>query len=269
MKDPSQISNSNDIIQNQGKRKDELDKLEKPIEIIGNSNVMKYISSITNLKLYTEALDFLETNFLNFNNLNKDTTLKSFIFDCKKAINIPVNSISGVNSEHIVDKYNKLYQLLSGQNVIISGKVINANRHPQGIAFCMDLLAKKFVLQGDLMVSSNPESAFCYASVIISLWNDFPVFEKLVLAYFYKFCPYLVPYYIPRQVGESDEEFYIKQGYQYKDGQVEKQDKFLKRMTGIMRLYAAILVTKPKKGQQNIPHGIQYGWRWLTSLFKT
>ncbi|KAJ8936667.1 hypothetical protein NQ314_012207 [Rhamnusium bicolor] len=132
----------------------------------------------------------------------------------------------------------------------------------------MNLLAKKFVLQGDLMVSSNPESAFCYASVIISLWNEFPLFGKLVLAYFYKFCPYLVPYYIPRQVGESDEDFYIKQGYQYNDGQIEKQDKFLKRMTGITRLYSALLIVKSKKGQNITPLNIHHGWNWLSSLLK-
>ncbi|KAJ8947887.1 hypothetical protein NQ318_010033 [Aromia moschata] len=86
------------------------------------------------------------------------------------------------------------------------------------------------------------------------------------MAYFYRFCPYLVPYYIPRQVGESDEEFYKRQGYQYNEGQIEKQDKFLKRMTGIMRLYSAILITKPKKGQVKRPHSLRNGWRWLSSL---
>nr|CAI5867818.1 unnamed protein product [Callosobruchus analis] len=174
-------------------------------------------------------------------------------FDCKKAVNIPVNSLSGVNSEHILDKYNKLHNLLNGQDVM-------------GIAFCMNLLAKKFILQGDLMVAGNPESAFCYATVILSLWNDFPDFGKLILAHFYKSCPYLVPYYIPREQGESDENYYLKQGYQYVDGQIERQDKFLRRMTGIMRLYASILISKPKRGQAKSPYTLKEGWRWIASL---
>lgn len=196
-----------------------------------SSSLTQYVS-LTNIKMYTEIMDFLEEHTKSFNNLEVDNSQKQFKFECKKAINTPVNSLSGINSNHILDKYNRLRTLLSGQNVIVGEKRINASSHPEGIAFCMDLLAKKFVLQGDVMVSSNPESAFCYATVIVSLWNDFPTFGKLVLAYFYKFCPYLVPYYIPRQVGETDEEFYIKQGYQYVDGQIERQDKFLKRMTG-------------------------------------
>ncbi|KAJ8925487.1 hypothetical protein NQ315_009325 [Exocentrus adspersus] len=232
-----------------------------------NSNITKYVS-LSNLKMYTEIMDFWEKHSESFKILEQDTSLKQFKFECKKAINTPVNSLSGINSSHILDKYNRLYKLLSGQTVIVGEKQINASRHPQGIAFCMDLLAKKFVLQGDLMVSSNPESAFCYATVIISLWNDFPVFGNLVLAYFYKFCPYLVPYYIPRQVGESDEEYYTKQGYQYVDGQIEKQDKFLKRMTGIMRLYSAVLIVKPKRGQNTTPHNIKHGWRLLSSILK-
>jgi len=149
---------------------------------------------------------------------------------------------------------------------MVSNKEVNAARHPQGIPFCMDLLAKQFVLQGDLMVSSNPESAFCYASVILSLWNDFPDFGRLLLAYFYEMCPYLVPYYIPKQVGETDEEFYRKLGYQYSNGEVERQDKFLKRMTGIMKLYFAIMIAKPKRGQSMSPYNLRHGWKWLASL---
>ena len=39
-------------------------------------------------------------------------------------------------------------------------------------------------------------------------------------------------------------------GYAYEsDGQVEKQDKYLKRMSGFTRLYAAIIATPPLRGQ--------------------
>lgn len=243
-------------------------EINKSPDVSANLNkITKYVS-INDLQTYTELMDFLQKYRQSFKELEDDNSLKVFKFDCKKAINIPVNALSGVNSEHILDKYRKLNRLLAGQSVVINDKEVNASKHPQGIAFCTDLLAKKFVLQGDLMVSSNPESAFCYASVILSLWNDFPDFGKLLLAYFYKMCPYLVPYYIPRQVGDSDEEFYIKQGYLYKDGEVEKQDKFLKRMTGILRLYFAILISKPKKGQITSPHNLKHGWKWLVSFLR-
>lgn len=65
-----------------------------------------------------------------------------------------------------------------GKNVEVAGTVVNTSNHPQGLPFCMDLLAKKFVLQGDLMISGNPEAAFSYAAVIIALWNRNPNFGK-------------------------------------------------------------------------------------------
>ena len=49
-------------------------------------------------------------------------------------------------------------------------------------------------------------------------------------------------------------------GYRYVDGEVEQQDKFLRRMSGLMRLYAAIIVTPGS------PHGPGQGWRWLAQV---
>lgn len=150
--------------------------------------------------------------------------------------------------------------------MLLGDNRIDLLKHPQAVAFCTDLLAKKFVLQGDLMVSNKPEIAFLYGAVIVALWNDFPDFGKLLLAYFYKDCPYLVPWYVPRSTGEPNEEYFINQGYKYTDGVIEKQDKFLKRMTGIMRLYSAIFVTKAKRGQTGNPHGMKEAWRWFASI---
>lgn len=234
-----------------------------------NNKLTKYVS-LNNLKIYTETIETLERHTQSYQALATDAALKQFKFDCKKAVNVPVNAISAVNTEHLLDKYVRLHKLLSGQTVVVNEKNVNVSQHPQGVAFCMDLLASKLVLQGDLMISSQPEAAFCYATIIVSLWNDFPPLGELILGHFYKSCPYLVPYYIPRNVDESDEEFYKKQGYQYNgNGEVEKQDKFLKRMTGIVRLYAAILITKPKRSQNNvISHNLSNGWRLMASLLR-
>jgi nucleoporin GLE1 len=51
------------------------------------------------------------------------------------------------------------------------------------------------------------------------------------------------------------------------DGTVETQDKFLRRMSGLMRLYAAIMVTTPPQGANTPhPHGLLYAWRWLARV---
>ncbi len=53
-------------------------------------------------------------------------------------------------------------------------------------------------------------------------------------------------------------------GYNYTDGVIEKQDKFLKRMTGVMRLYAALMVAPVVRGEH--PHGVENAWSWLTQI---
>ncbi|KAL3288031.1 hypothetical protein HHI36_002483 [Cryptolaemus montrouzieri] len=253
------------------------DNVEKPVSN-NISSEQTQISLVTsplhnnvsksNFKWYSDIIDFQEKYSESFNELADHNKLKQFRFDCKKAINLSVNAISAVSSQHLHDKYVKLSNLIRGQNVVIGDFKINASQHPRGIQYCIDLLAKKFVLQGDLMVSSNPEAAFSFATVIISLWNECPDFGKILLAYFYKECPYLVPFYIPRAVDQTDEDFYMSWGYKYVDGQIEKQDKFLKRMTGIMRLYFAILISFPVHGQKGNPHNIKVAWTWFVSVLK-
>lgn len=229
------------------------------------SVIEKYCSR-ANLKQLSELQEFLNTYRQSYKQFAEDGSLKQYKFDLKKAVNIPVNAISAVNARHLLDKYERLHNLLAGRLVIVGDAQIVATKHPQAIAFCMDLVAEKFVLQGDLLISSNPEAAFNYAAVIVALWNDFPDFGKLVLAHFYEVCPYLVPWYAPRTADQTTEDYYKSQGYKYIDGVPEKQDKFLKRMTGIMRLYSAIFITKPKRGQNKNPHGINEAWRWIASI---
>lgn len=109
--------------------------------------------------------------------------------------------------------------------------------------------------------------AFSVSAVAIALWKDFPDFGELLLAYFNETCPYLVPVFLPQQQGQSNEDYYRSLGYKYSDdGTIERQDKFLKRMSGLMRLYAALTVTKQRQGITNPhPYGIKNAWRWLAA----
>ncbi|GLV34575.1 Gle1 RNA export mediator [Carabus blaptoides fortunei] len=219
------------------------------------------------LKMYSALQVYLETYTNNFTQLASDPQLKQFRFHCQKAVNIPLNAISAVSQQHLLDKYQRLSNLLKGLTVEAGGTNVLSSQHPQGIAYCTDLLAKKFVLQGDLLISSNPESAHCYAAMIVALWTEFPDFGKLVLAYFYQTVPYLVPIYPPQVQGQSDQDYYRSLGYTYVDGAIEKQDKFLKRMSGTVRLYAAITISSLKRNQHGQhPHGLIYAWRWIANI---
>lgn len=57
-------------------------------------------------------------------------------------------------------------------------------------------------------------------------------------------------------------------GYKYINNKIEPQDQYLKRITGLQRLYSAILITQLRNAQQNQPHpqGIENGWIWLTNF---
>ncbi len=80
----------------------------------------------------------------------------------------------------------------------------------------MVYLSSWVVDQGDEVVSSNVDQAFALAAVLVALWREFPApFGRLVLAYFYQLCPYLVPYYPVQEQGQSDQDYYRSLGYQY------------------------------------------------------
>lgn len=103
--------------------------------VVENKETVQTISdcvSVNNLKRFAELKQFLSNHCQLYKDLLVDEQLKQFRFDCKKAINIPVNAISAVNAEHLKDKYNKLNNLLTGKTVIAADRQVNASRHPQG-----------------------------------------------------------------------------------------------------------------------------------------
>jgi nucleoporin GLE1 len=71
----------------------------------------------------------------------------------QKVVNTPVNAISPVSAHHLRDKLVRLLKLISGQLVELGCGEIIASAHPEGIAFCKNLLAKKFVVS--IMVTVN------------------------------------------------------------------------------------------------------------------
>lgn len=199
--------------------------------------------------------------------LVEDASMKAYRFNCQKAINTPVNAISAVSREHFVDKFNKLDALLSGQPVKTGDTAVSINGHPLGKVYCTMLLAKKFVGQADTMISSNASAAFPIAAIIVGLWQKYPEFGNFFLAYLHKDCPYLVPYFLPQLEGQSQEDYLKSIGYRFVDGSLEKHDQYLKRMTGLARLYAAVIVSSPRRGENAPhPHSLECGWRWLCNI---
>lgn len=102
-----------------------------PFEYVDQESLQVYVRSQQFLELYRETCkDFLQS-----------TATKKFRFECQKAINIPVNAISGVSQQHLRDKYDRL------QNLLIGKLSPNVTQHPQGVIFCKNHLAKKIVVR--------------------------------------------------------------------------------------------------------------------------
>uniref|UniRef100_A0A1B0C073 Vacuolar protein-sorting-associated protein 25 n=1 Tax=Glossina palpalis gambiensis TaxID=67801 RepID=A0A1B0C073_9MUSC len=220
-----------------------------------NSSPKKLVRS-GRLEFYAKINNFYLEKVEKVKVLQSDESMKKYRSDCQKSINIPVNSISAVSQQHIRDKFDKLFSFIMAQS--------NSNL---GYDYCLLLMAKKFVGQGETTVSSNPNAAFPIASVIVSLWKQIPEFGQLFLAYIYKESPFLVPCFVPQKKGQSWEEYAKTLGYRFTEGQMEQQDMFLKRQAGIARLYAAVMITSGRKQDgPSHPYSLDNAWRWLTNF---
>ena len=130
-------------------------------------------------------------------------------------ISTALNAISAQTRDHLNDKLAKLTMLLAGKPVTMKDIQICAGQHKSGVKYCTALLAKKIVRQGEDVVSSKAEAAFPIAAVALALWDKFPDFGRLLLAYFFEFCPMLAPFYPPRAEGQSEKDYLTSIGYKF------------------------------------------------------
>ena len=124
-----------------------------------------------------------------------------------------------------------------------------------------------FSKQGEEVGSRNAEATFAIGTVIVALRVEFPVLGHLVLAHFYRKCPCLVPHYRIHKQGQSDTDYYKQLGYEYSEnGQIESQDIFQKRVSGLVRLYAAIRITDKHRNQAPNLYGLEGARRFVLSV---
>ncbi|KAJ6654575.1 hypothetical protein lerEdw1_006728 [Lerista edwardsae] len=199
---------------------------------------------------------------------SKDAQVKKVKMDLQKAATIPVSQISTRAGSQLKEIFEKINSLLSGRPINSAGRSVSVTHHPQGLEFVYFKLAEKFVKQGEEEVASHHEAAFPIAVVASGIWEMHPKVGDLILAHLHKKCPYAVPFYPALKEGTPLEEYQRMLGYQVKDSTVEPQDNFLKRMSGMIRLYAAILQLQwPYRDRQGAhPHGLNNAWRWLAQM---
>lgn len=227
---------------------------------IPNDNVVKhvrrqYVALAKNNKALIKKLTYVhKLPFIN------DPTTKLFRQNLTKVINTLVNTISSTNKKLLIEKYNKLNALLSGKLINVANTQIMIGDNEEALAFCMDTLAAKVISYAEEVISVKTQAAYEIALVIAKLWNVHQQFGKILFAAIKEKCPLLAPYCYPIARGLSDEILDHKSfGYKTDStGNVECHDKYLKRMTGIVRLYAALIVTTFKYNQPVI--GLSQAW---------
>ncbi|XP_074779609.1 mRNA export factor GLE1 [Athene noctua] len=207
-------------------------------------------------------------SFSEISNCKDNNEVKKIKTDLQKAATIPVSQISRIAGSQLREVFDKINNLLSGKSVQSGGRTVSVTQHPQGLDFVYYKLAEKFVSQGEEEVASHHDAAFPIAVVASGIWELHPRVGDLFLAHLHKKCPYSVPFYPALKEGTSMEEYQRMLGYQVKDSKVEEQDHFLKRMSGLIRLYAAIIQLQWPYGNKEgtHPHGLNYGWRWLAQV---
>nr|XP_054498318.1 mRNA export factor GLE1-like [Agelaius phoeniceus] len=201
-------------------------------------------------------------------NCKGNTEVKKIKTNLQKAATIPVSQISSISGSKLREVFDKINNLLSGKPVQTEGQTVLVTQHPQGLEFVCYKLAEKFVRHGEGEVSFHHDSAFPIAVVLSGIWELHPRVGDIFLAHLHKKCPYSVPFYPARKEGTSTEEYQRMLGYEVYDSEVEEPDQFLKRMSGMIRLYAAVIQLRwPYGSRQGAhPHGLSYGWRWLAQM---
>ena len=216
------------------------------------------------MKLFRELQDLAAQCSQSFEEfcLTKDVQTKKLRFGLQKAACTPVSQISINSCSHLKEIFDRINNVLSGHQVTSGGNSFSTSQHPQSLHFISYKVAEKFVKQGEEEVTSHHEAAFPIAVVASALRELHPRLGDLLLAHLHQKCPYTVPYYPSKEENMTDEEYQRILGYLFDGSEVEDHDVFLKRMSGMIRLYAAIIVSSKHEST----HSLNHGWRWLAQM---
>ncbi|XP_053230042.1 mRNA export factor GLE1 [Podarcis raffonei] len=236
-------------------------------------NGLQLKSDEKTLQWYQQLQDQLDQCVDSFAGLanSKDRQEKKIKMDLQKAVTTPVSQISTRAGSQLKEIFDKIHALLSGKPVRSGGQSVSVALHPEALNFSYYKLAEKFVKQGEEEVASHHQAAFPIAVVASGIWELHPPVGHFLLAHLHRKCPYAAPLRPGLPEGASPEEGRRLLGYQSHDSTPEPQDNFLKRMSGMIRLYAAILTLRWPygDGQGNHPHGLNQAWRWLAQTLNS
>ncbi|KAI8872721.1 GLE1-domain-containing protein [Ramicandelaber brevisporus] len=190
--------------------------------------------------------------------------IKKWCFEKQRQIKVKFGQLT--------DEWSVLSRNTSELNLILNEA---EGRGPEVYAWIANLFAKAIVSQAEDELSTERGRVFPSARVCVLLASAHPLVMDMVLARLIKKCPHIVPRQFTRSSTETMDDVKRKMRYRHKKDpdalqnapiEWESDADYLRRMTSMLSLYAAIVQTVPEAGV-NL-HGIEYGWTWIARMLR-
>jgi nucleoporin GLE1 len=180
-------------------------------------------------------------------------------------VNAPINHLNEQNRSTLIEGFQKLQTLLSGQRITTTKGAVSITDHPEASDWTKLRIAEKLIDVSD----KKPDTIFYIAAVTVALWQQFPEFGQMFLAQLFKECPFLVPFKPGQLPGQSDVDFLKSWGYRVTE-QAEKYEHYQSRTSNFATLISAIWITFSRRDVQTPhPFNIDSGWRYLVNILSS
>lgn len=198
--------------------------------------------------------------------LDETPELQQIRFALKYAINNSINILNEKNKTTLIEGYQKLVNLLSGQRISTAKGNVAITDHNEAADWCRLRIAEKLIDRCD----KEPGLIFFAAAMAIALWQKYPDFGEIFQALLYKECPFLMPCKPPMMKNQSNNDFLQSWGFRLKeDGNCESHTIYVGRTTKFAGLLAALWITHPRRGDPMNPFGISFGWKYFASVLNS
>lgn len=223
-------------------------------------------SSSESERRYNELMHFLSEKQNATKRLTEAPELQKLRFALKLAVNTPINHLNEQNRATLVEGFQNLQSLLSGQRITTTQGIVSITEHAEASDWTKLRIAEKLIN----VVEKKNTDTFFIAAVTVALWQQFPDFGQMFLALLFKECPFLLPHK-PRQIqGQLNVDFLKSWGYRMIDQVEEKYVNYQSRTSNFAALISAIWVTSSRREAQ-APHplGIDNAWKYLVNVLSS
>ncbi|KAG5678538.1 hypothetical protein PVAND_008205 [Polypedilum vanderplanki] len=212
-------------------------------------------------KQFNDYMQLLAMKKAQTKRLDDTPELQQIRFALKSAVNFPINLLNEKNKTTLIDGYQKLFNLLSGQRVNTAKGSVSILDHNEASDWCKLRIAEKLIDRCD----KESNIVFYSAAIAISLWTKFPDFGEIFKGLLYKECPFLMPHKPTKQSTQTNEEFLSTWGFRITNGICESHAHYEGRINKFAALMAAMWINFPR-GEAENPFNIRNGWEYLAKV---